>query len=482
MLEVADKQVLVAGLGGRGRAACRLLREAGAYVVGVDSADTPRLRENAAVLKAEGIEVRLGGTAVPERKYDFAVLSPAVAPSSPLYRPVAALGVPMMGELELGFRMARCLTLAVAGTNGKGTTAELIERILRAANRHTLTAGHRARPVCSVVAQSKELDHLILQVKPQQLELTEFFRPAVAVLLNLAPDHLDRYDGADHHARTVARVFANQQPFDWAIVQSEALARLRALKIAVPSKVVTFSATDPKADLYLDRGLILSRLPNWEGRILDTAECRLQGPHNAENLMAALAVGRALRVPLEIMAEAVREHSAGPHRLELVCEASGVRFINDSKATNLDALMQALRTVPAAPGGRPNIWLIAGGRGKGLDYHGAGPLLTQRVKGVFLIGEEAENLRAAWGLFTPCTPVASLLEAVAVAARHASDGDVVLLSPACSSFDQFRDYQHRGEIFCQAAKTICGGASSAGPKIRGEQAGQNPSAAAEHAD
>jgi UDP-N-acetylmuramoylalanine--D-glutamate ligase len=169
------------------------------------------------------------------------------------------------------------------------------------------------------------------------------------------------------------------------------------------------------------------------------------------------------------MVAAVKTFKPLDHRFQLAGETHGVRYINDSKATNLEAVRQALRTIQPAPGGLPNIWLIAGGRGKGLDYHGAGPLLTERVKGVYLIGEEAENLRAAWSLFTPCTLVSSLLEAVSEAARHASEGDVVLLSPACSSFDQFRDYQHRGEVFCQAVKTICGGARDADPNINGEK-------------
>jgi UDP-N-acetylmuramoylalanine--D-glutamate ligase len=467
MPELANKKVLVVGLGGRGRAACGLLRRSGALVAGVDGADTASLRANTAPLKADGVDVRLGATSVPPLPFDLAVISPAVPPASPLYRDVVARGIPMMGELELGFQAAKCLAIAITGTNGKGTVAELVERILVANHRKVLTAGHRARPVCSIAEQTNELDFLILQVKAAQLDLTEFFRPSVAVLMNLSPDHLDRYANADDYARTFAGAFRNQQPFDWAVVQSEALERMQALKLNIPSKLVTFSASDDKADLYHDRGLILSRLPNWEGQLLDTAQCQLRGPHNAENIMAALAVGRALRVPLEVMVEAVKSCPPSPHRFELAAEAKGVQYINDSKATNLDALCQALRTIQPASGGKPNIWLIAGGRGKGLDYHSAGPLLTQRVKGVFLIGEEAENLRAAWGLFTPCTPVGSLLEAVAEAARHASEGDVVLLSPACSSFDQFRDFQHRGEVFCQAVKTICGGGLSDGPKIHG---------------
>ena len=471
MLELSNKKVLVVGLGGRGRAACSLLRGMGVFVVGVDDADSAALRANTAPLKANGVDVRLGVSKVPSLPMDLAVLSPGVPPASALYQDVTARGIPMIGELELGFRLAKCLSIAIAGTNGKSTTAELVERILAAGHRRTLTAGHRSRPVCSIVEQTKQLDHLILQVKAQQLELTEFFRPAVVGLLNLEADHLNRYASTDDYVRAVSLVFKNQQTFDWAIVQSGALARMQALKLDVPAKIVTFSSTHAGADLYLDRGLILSRLPNWEGPLLDMTQCQLRGPHNAENIMAALAVGRALRVPLDVMTEAVKTYTAGPHRFELVGEAGGVRFINDSKATNLDALLQALRTVQPSTSGQPNIWLIAGGRGKGLDYHGAGPLLSQRVKGVFLIGEEAENLRAAWGLFTPCTPVGSLLEAVSETVRHASEGDVVLLSPACSSFDQFRDYQHRGEVFCQAVKTICRGVASENPKMHGQSAG-----------
>jgi UDP-N-acetylmuramoylalanine--D-glutamate ligase len=467
-MELANKKVLVVGLGGRGRAACTLLRQQGAHVVGLDGNDTAPLRANTAPLKADGIEVRLGVKTVPSREFDLAIVIPAVPPQSELFADVIKRGIPMIGEMELGFRLASCLSLAITGTNGKSTTAGLVEAILAAGHRRTLTAGHRARPICAIVDRTKELDHLILQVKVQQLERVEFFRPAVAVLLNLATDHLDRYASADEHVRTLARVFMNQQAFDWAIVQSEAHERLKSLKLNVPSKLITFSSADDKADIYLERGLILSRVPNWEGPLLDTAQTQLRGPHNAENIMAALAVGRALRVPLETMVEAVKSVTPPEHCFQLVGESNGVRYINDSKATNLDAVMQALRTSQTAPGGRPNIWLIAGGRGKGLDYHGAGPLLTERVKGVFLIGEEAENLRAAWGLFTPCTPVGSLLEAVAGAARHASEGDVVLLSPACSSFDQFRDYQHRGEVYCQAVKTICGGAGDASPNINGD--------------
>ena len=454
-----NKDVLVIGLGGRGRAACELLQRCGARVVGVDSADNDDLRAGMEQLRPLGIEVALGATSFPRRSYSLAVVSPAVAKSQRLVQAITETKVPVISELELGFQQAKCLSIAVAGTNGKGTTAEMIERILVNNHRKTLLSGHRARPVCSVVEQSRELDYLILQVNSFQLELTEYFRPAVAVLMNVAPDHLERYTRAEDYIRANARLFKNQQAFDWAIVQSEALAKLKELGVPIPAKTVTFSAKDQTADIYLDRGLVIGRLANWDGPLLNTDQCQIKGPHNAENLMAALAVGHVLRLPLENMVEPLKTYSAGPHRFQLVDEINGVQYINDAKATTVDALEKALLATRGKAGGEANIWLIAGGQDKGLDYHDAGPLLSKRVKGAFLIGEASEKIRAAWSLFTPCKIFDTLVEAVVEAAQCASLGDVVLFSPACSSFDQFRNYQHRGERFCAAVKSISGGAT-----------------------
>ena len=178
--------------------------------------------------------------------------------------------------------------------------------------------------------------------------------------------------------------------------------------------------------------------------------CKIRGPHNAESLMAALAIGRVLRLPLEQTAEALKNYELPPHRFELVAEVNGVKFINDSKSANLGALHRALLSIPEGRAGEPNVWLIAGGRDKRFDFHDIGPLLSQRVKGAFLIGEAREKIRSAWSLFTPCTLADSLLEAVSEATKAATAGDIILLSPACSSFDQFRSYQHRGEVYRQA--------------------------------
>lgn len=452
--------VLVLGLGRSGRAAAHLLLDRGARVEVRDDADTPELREEAAALRARGATVQLGPGRPPAEAPDLVVASPAVPPTHPVLAALRAREVPVIGELELGYENARCLSLAVTGTNGKSTTTRMVAALLGAHRLKTLVAGQPGAPVCAVAGQTAELDFLTLEAGAFQLETTRYFRPAVGVLLNLTADHLDRYGSLSAYARIKARLFENQQSFDWAIVQSEALALLRAHQVNIPAKIVTFSASNRRADLYLDRSLIISRRDDWAGPLLNLDRCRVSGLHQAENLMAALAVGRVLRIPLEVMVETLQDFEPAPHRCELVAEVGGVRYVNDAKATNLGAVQKAILSMPSAAPGEPNIWLIAGGRDQAVEYYEIGPLLSQRVKGAFLLGETREHLRAAWSLFTPCALADTLVEAVTEAARQAAPGDVVLLSPACSSFDQFQDYQHRGEVFRQAVQALPGPGSA----------------------
>lgn len=442
------------GLGVSGRSAVLFLKRLGTSVSVIDAEDTERLRTTADELRSLGVSVELGVSVPQDTAFDFVVVSPGVSLDSPVIRSVLKRKIPVMGELELGYQHVRCLTIAISGTNGKTTTTELVERMLNHADRATIAAGNIGTPVCDVVDRSKDLDFLTLEVSSFQLESTHYFRPTVAVLLNIAPDHLDRYASMKDYSRAKARLFRNQQSFDWAVIQNEAFMRIRALNLPVPSKVITFSVENRDADIYFDRGLLISRLPDWSGPLLDMDQCELRGPHNAENLMAALAVGRILRVPLPQMAEALKSYRSAPHRCEKVGDFNGVLFVNDSKATNLDALHKALLTMPAGDGGEPNIFLIAGGQDKGLQFHDAGPVLARRVRHAFLLGETRERIRAAWSLFTPCSVVDSLLEAVLEAAKSAKAGDIVLLSPGCSSFDMFQNYQHRGNVFRQAVEQV----------------------------
>src|SRR5690348_7928985 len=237
LFDLQNKDVVVIGLDRRGRAACQLLRHLGARVFGVDPADTEELRTEAEPLRALGVDLELSAEALPPRAFHLAVVSPAIPGEAPLLQAALQKGLPVLSELELGFRQTNCLSVALGGTNGKASTAAIVERVLLNNHRKTLVAGHNSRPVCAIVEQTRELDYLILQVNSFQLERAEFFRPAVAVLLNLAPDHLDRYPSAELYVRANAHLFHNQQLFDWAIIQSDALARLRELQLPIPGKL-----------------------------------------------------------------------------------------------------------------------------------------------------------------------------------------------------------------------------------------------------
>ncbi len=449
MRDLTDKKVLVIGHDASAQAAIRLLVAKGARVSAVPAGPERVLELDIEAIQNLGAETLTMGEAA-KAEFILGVLSQTIPRTAAVVYPLIERNVPVISDLELAYDYYFSNSLAITGTNGKTTTAELIEELFTRCDRKTIKAGGSDAPVCEIVENTRELDFATLEVNSFQLESISTFRPSVAVLLNLKPDHMDRYERMSNYARTLARVFMNQQAFDWAIVQSEALAQLLSLGIEIPSKVITFSANNRRADIFLDRTLLISRIADWDGPLLDLDNFRLRGPHNAENVMAALAVGHVLKLPLEEMVEALKAHKPGPHRCEIVAEANGVTYINDSKAMNMDAVQKALQAAPTGRGGEPNIWLIAGGKDKGLEFHDLGPLLAQRVKGAFLLGEMQNKLRAAWSLFTPCTTVMSLPEAVQKASEEAEAGDVVLLSPGCSSFDMFPNYQRRGEIFREA--------------------------------
>ena len=457
MFKLEGKRVLLIGLGARGRSACRLLCESRAMVVAIDSDNSELLQKETDHLVKMGVQVHLG-MVNPDSKLisnlDLGVVSVGGIRESKWLTALAKINVPVISELELGYQQLRCLNIAVTGTNGKTPTAKLIEQLLIGFQRATLLAGKVDCPICDFVAKSKELDYLTLAVNSFQLELTQFFQPTVGVLMNIDPDHQDHYGGMVEYVTAKARLFNNQQTFDWAIVQSEALAQIRSLGIEIPSKIITFSSSNRRADIYLSRGLIVSRVSGWEGPLLDFNECPLEGAHNAEIIMAALAVGRVLKIPLEQSVEIIKNQAPLPHRYETVAEINGVRFINDSRSTNFAAMQKTLSSVPSK--GEPNIWLIAGGRDKKSPFHDVGPLLSQRVKAAYLMGETREKLRSAWSLFTPCRLVKSLEDAVNQASEIAEEGDIILLSPASEDSGSFNGYQHRGEMFRQIVERLAG--------------------------
>lgn len=427
----SGKHAVVLGLGHSGEAAALLLQEEGARVTVCESADTPAIRQKAAALEARGVRVLTGPAAESDpARYDVAVLSPGIDPAVPLVQNISAKNIPVIGELELAFEECSCPTVAITGTNGKTTTTELTTEMLGGCGLRTMASGNIGLPFAAAVRSSQELDVMVLEVSSFQLETIRTFRPHVSAWLNLSPNHLDRYPGMREYRDAKLRIFENQTPSDTAVVN--AASELPALR----ARRLTFSASRPDADFTLDGTKIL-----FAGRpLLDQAETQLRGVHNAENLMAALAIGHALDVEFDRMAAAVTAYRPPAHRCEFVRDLGGVRWINDSKATNLDALEMAIRSQD-----RPII-LIAGGKDKGFEFDPIAPLVRERVRAAVLIGEMKDRIAASWA-GTECHKAASLEEAVASAHRLARAGDVVLFSPGTSSFDMFRNYGERGNLF-----------------------------------
>lgn len=475
------KRITVIGLCATAQAVARLLCQRGAEVMVVEASDTPNLRAQARDLRALGISVRVGAVKPSPGNFELVITSPATGANAELTRAFAQRGAPLLSELEVSAGLARCLCVAITGTNGRSTTAALVDAMLRSDQRRSAVCGGEFQPLSELVEQSRELDFAVLAVDPWQLEFTRDFRPTVAVLLNASPSWRGLYPRHDDYLRILGRVFARQQPFDWAIVQAEALAQLRSGGIPVPAKVVTFSAATRRADLFLDRTLLVSQLSHWSGPLVDIEATRLAAPHFAEDLLAAFMVGRVLKVPWETMVETVKRFAPLPGRCQCVAEQHGVRFYDDHRAETPDATRQAILAMPAGQPDEPNVILIAGGRDDGADYYELGPLLARRVKRAVLLGESRTRLRAAWSLFTPCSDAGTLLEALSLAAQGAVAGDVVLWSPACFSRDQFPDHQRAGGVYKNAILTLPGptngGPLKPGPTGgAGNGAGASPSA------
>jgi UDP-N-acetylmuramoylalanine--D-glutamate ligase len=434
-MDYTGKHAAVLGLGRSGEAAARLLLESGARVTVLDSGDPAPRRDTAELLSSRGARVVLGNDALRcAQEFDFAVLSPGIDPVVPLARRPVEAGIPLLGEIELAFRSCRCPVVAVTGTNGKTTTTGLTAALLGSAGLRTEACGNIGLPFSEVAARSASLDAVVVEISSFQLETTDTFHPRVAVWTNFSANHLDRYPDAASYRAAKLRIFNRQTADDFAVVNACAeLPALRARRVTfTAARAVEADFTLGEDDLILHRG----------APVIALSETRLRGPHNAENLMAALGAGLCLGADLASMLPAARAYDPPPHRCEFVREIGGVTWINDSKSTNLDALTQALR------GQTGSVVLIAGGKNKGFDFAPVADLVAERAHDAVLIGEMRESIARDWaGL--PCHPVASLEDAVARAHELARPGDTVLFSPGTSSFDMFRSYEERGDFFKQ---------------------------------
>lgn len=428
-----NQKVAVLGAGLSGTAAALLLRAEGADVTVLDSAEEKNLLKSTLDnLRAQGVRIMAGPSAAGDATpYDLVVLSPGIDPISPLARHFSERKIETIGELELGWRSCELPVIAITGTNGKTTTTELLAQMLNACGQRTIACGNIGKPLCEVVRRQKDFDVLTVEVSSFQLETIQTFRPTVALWLNFAPDHLDRYRSVWEYREAKLRIFENQTAEDVAIINAaENLRNLRARKI-------TFSAYTDQADFRLVEGAIA-----YENQVvLRLADTKLRGSHNIENLMATLAAGRARGLSFAQMVPPLTSYEPRPHRCEFVRTVAGVEYVNDSKATNLDAVEKAL-----AAQSKPVV-LIAGGKDKGFNFEPLRALVQEKVKSVVLIGEMAKRIARDWEGAVSCEMASSLADAVERARAAAKPGDVVLFSPGTSSFDMFKSYADRGDQF-----------------------------------
>jgi len=444
MMELKGKRVLVVGLGKSGLAAALFLRRHGAQVTVSDIRSAEALAKDIPALLEEGVNVEAGGHGLLTfRRQDLIVVSPGVPLDTPELAQVRSFGLPVIGELELAARFLKGKILAITGSNGKTTTTTLVGEILKAAGLPTLVAGNIGVPVIALAEESADETWSVLEVSSFQLETTVQFHPQIAVILNITPDHLDRHGTFENYAMAKERIFAAQDKDDFVVLNADS-ARAAAAAHRSPGQVYWFSLENPaERGAWVEEGQIVYRAAKDAPveTVMALSSIPLRGQHNVENVLAAVCGARLAGAPGDVIRRAIENFRAVEHRLEYVATINGVEFYNDSKATNVDATAKAIAAFSSG------IHLILGGKDKNSDYTLLGDLLRARVKAVYTIGSAAAKIESQLRGVVSLHSCETLDRAVTTAATAAHPGEVVLLAPACSSFDQFENYEHRGRIF-----------------------------------
>jgi len=439
MIELSGKKVTVLGLGISGEAASELLLSRGAVVTVLDDMTGDDLNERAARLRLIGATVFLGSDAgMLGGESDLLVVSPGIPLSHRLVRSAREQDITVIGELELAYRFLDCPLIAITGTNGKTTTVSLLKEIFWSAGISCVAGGNIGYPLSRIVLSEAEDDMVVVEVSSFQLERTMLFRPSIAVLLNLTADHLDRYSGMEDYCSAKLRLFQNQGAGDLAAVP---ISLLGLIERAIPPEVEKAPWGGIEGGVSIVDGTLGVCRGGEREVICRVDEIALRGEHNLENVMAAVTVAIYRGIEVGAIKSALADFRGMPHRLEYVASAGGIDYYNDSKATNPGAVVAALKSFA-----RPVIWL-AGGSDKGLDLSSLKESIPGPVKLAVLMGESRDRLRKLVEGEIPFRMVAEIEEAVKVAAREAESGDIVLLFPGYASFDMFKNYKERGEVF-----------------------------------
>ncbi len=451
-MELAGKRVLVIGIGKTGQSTVRFLAGRGALMTATDDKPLSEMKDAAKALSDIGARLAFGPQdAAILSGVDLIIPSPGVPPTNPLLAEGVRRGIPVLAEIEVAFRFLRRPVIAITGTNGKTTATTLIGEILRVSGRRAYVGGNIGDPLIGYVDSAQEEDFAVVEVSSFQLEWIEQFRPAVALLLNVTCDHIDYHGTFEAYRSAKERIFENQGPGDFAILNADEpwtgpLAR------RLKSKVFLFSSkAEVSNGMFLRGDELILREKGEDREIYPVGMIRIPGTHNVENVMASILACRACGCPREGIIEAVRAFRGIAHRIEFAGEKNGVAFYDDSKGTNVGAVARALETFS-----RPVI-LLLGGRDKGGDFDALAALIRRGVKEVILFGEAREAIGRILGGIVKASMAPSLGKAVEKAYADAAPGDVVLLSPGCASFDEFKDYRERGDFFKGMVRKIIAG-------------------------
>jgi UDP-N-acetylmuramoylalanine--D-glutamate ligase len=451
-MDLYEKKVLVMGAAKSGIASSRFLKAHGAVVALYDKKALEDWSDEARSLKDEGIGLVAGD--VPMWLLDqleLVVMSPGVPTKVIPARYADRAGAEVIGEVELAFRFMHGRIVGITGSNGKTTTTALIGELLKDGGLQTQVGGNIGTPLISMTETSRDDGWTVAELSSFQLETIVEFRPNVAVVLNVTPNHLDRYDGLMDYAAAKHRIFRNQTNEDVAILNADDEI-VSSWANGLKAHVVMFSTRrELEEGLFLRGRDLVCRTKEAEKVLLTRDEMNLRGRHNVENVLAALAAGLACGVSPDSMRETVKNFKAVEHRLEFVAEIEGVKFYNDSKATSVDATLKALEALSEKEG---KIILILGGRGKKAPYSPLIPLIKSNVRKLVLIGEDADTIENELKNDASLERATDMNDAVRCSFQNAERGDMVLLSPACASFDMFRSFEHRGEIFKESVLAI----------------------------
>ncbi len=444
-VDVAGKKFSVIGGARSGIAVAKLLKSKDGKVFLSDTSAADKLQQAIAELNQEGIAHEVGGNTERVLEAEVVVLSPGVPSDAPIVKKALSKGLNVVSEIEVASWFCRGQIVAITGTNGKTTTTALTGRIFEDAKRSVVVAGNIGLAFSQVVEDVKSETTAILEVSSFQLDTIDTFRPRVAALLNITPDHLDRYEHSmDKYIASKCRVFENQRSGD-AIVYNYDDERVRTsvvTRIHPEVKKLPFS-TKVRLDqgAYVEGTSFFTTIDGHKAEVIALGEISIKGQHNLMNAMAAVLIAKSMNVPAASMRATLRNFKGVEHRLEFVRELDGVAFVNDSKATNVDSVWYALQSFS-----RPIIVLL-GGRDKGNDYSALYPLVETYVKAIVAIGESSDKVISAFSGMKPISKATTMHEAIEQARAFAAAGDVVLLSPACASFDWFDNYEHRGKVF-----------------------------------